>query len=239
MNNKEKNYENPEEQGEGTLQEEEAIDTTKQIVQKYRTIVIAVSLAIVIIAGLIFYMQSRTDEAAVEASAHLSKVLPHYNANDYEIALNGGESENGGGKFLGLKEIADRYDNEQGNMAALYTGRIYLHNKDYENAEKYFSKAEGADARITKMGAKAGFAASEEGKGNYSEAASLYEEAFNLAEQDMVKSRYKYFAAYANERAGDKEKAISLYRDIIASDEYSEFAAYAKSGLVRLGMKIE
>lgn len=198
----------------------------------------AVAAVVVLALGFYFY-SGMSDEQEQEASLALTRVQPFYQAGDYAKALNGGQTESGR-QAVGLKSLADKYGStEPGKLAALYAGNVLVQQNNYTEAAKYFSIAAGADADLTRVGALAGQAAVKDKAGQYKEAADLYTQAAELAETTGNKEFYQLSAALLYEKANNKNEALKLYREIVASNEFSEFAGDAKAGILRLGESLE
>jgi hypothetical protein len=106
-------------------------------------------------------------------------------------------------------------------------------------AAKFFDMASESESNVLKMGALAGMGACREKEGKALEAADLYLQASQLAVQKNTEFRYKYYAGKLFEVAKDTKKAEELYNQIVADTYQNEFTTLAKSGLARLGMKIE
>jgi len=198
----------------------------------------AVGAFVLIAFGIMFYknMQEGKQE---EASLALSRVQPFYEAGDFQKALDGGQATTGR-TVKGLKAIVAEFDGtEPGKLAALYAGNMLVQQNNYTEAARYYSIAEDADADLTRIGGLAGQAAVKDKAGQYKEAAGLYKQAAELAETTGNKEFYQLSAALLYEKANDKNEALKLYREIVASNEFSEFAGDAKAGILRLGERLE
>ncbi len=202
-------------------------------------IVVLVAIGLAIAAYALWRSWSHEREA--EASLALSRVLPYLEAQQFDQALNGDPQKTIRGEAVqGLLAIADTYSGTAaGKTAALYAGQIFLDRKRYDEAARYFEQAEGSDAPIVRIGAIAGLAACKEQQNQLAEAAALYEQILPDAEQLGAKDKYTLFAAVCYEKAGNKDRAIRLYKALLAEFEFSEYAADAKAGLARLGTIVE
>lgn len=226
---------------EETVDSEDILDNTQNILQRKKNLIIGISAIVVIVIAGIFYFISSHNAAEEEASLSLSRVMPFYQQNDYERALNGDASVTiRGVALMGLKTIADEYSStDAGKVAALLAGNALISTQKPDEAEKYFDIAASSKGDDVKAGANAGMASCKEFAGKFDEAAKLYEKAAELSPLDAVKSRYQYYAALCYEKIGNKDKAESLYRSLISEFQFSEFSASAKKGLIRLGTIIE
>lgn len=191
-------------------------------------------LAVIIIALItITYYNDHQQEQEAKAAMQLSLIRPAYDAGNFEQALNGNDSQKG------LETIAANFGGtEAGKLAALYAGLANLHLGNYEKAQGYFEEAQSADASVTRVGATAGLAACKDQAGQTAASAELFEKTAAMAEQTGNEEHYKLFTAMLLEKAGEKENALRLYREIVAANQFSQFAGEAKAGIVRLGEAI-
>lgn len=201
---------------------------------------IVVGAAVLVVFGILFYRNS-VEKKEAEAGLALSRIQSYYETGDYEKALNGDPSMTmGGQRVAGLKEIVTSYKGtEPGKLAALYAGNILVIQNNYAEAQQYYTIAEEADADLTHMGALAGLAAAKDKAGQHKEAADLYRKAADIADKTGNKEFYQLSAALLYEKANEKNEAARLYREIVASNEFSEFAGEAKAGILRLGETLE
>lgn len=216
----------------------------QNFVEQNRKLVIGISLGVLAIAILFFFIKNRIDESnredSINASAAISRIMQYYQDGNYQIALNGDSLKKiQGEKVIGLIEIVNKYQGtDQGKYAALYAASALLNLNRYQEAKKYFEIAMKSPAKIVQEGANVGLATVYEMEGKYKEAADYYEQASLIAVELGLKNRYLFFQALCLEKAGDKEKAEKLYREVIG-DNRSDYVNSAKAGLIRLGTIIE
>ncbi len=226
------------------VENEILIDDQEDIIEKVKKygryiLAGAAGLVVVLIAG--YFFKSQEEEKLNEASVALSRIQSYYFNGEYDKALNGDASVKVDGMpIMSLPEVAEAYSGtDQGMMAALYAGNAYLMQNKMEDAARYFDMATSSESKVLKMGALAGLGACREKEGKAMEAADFYLQASQLAVQKNTEFRYKYYAGKLFENSNDKEKAKDLYNQIIDEEYQNEFTTLAKSGLARLGMKIE
>ena len=220
--------------------EEEESDL-QTFVQKYSTLIIIASVALIAVVAFLFYFRTSSSETESAASLALSRIQPYYLSSNYEIALNGNpQAQVRGQSVQGLKWVVSEYeDTDQGKLAALYAGNSLNATGNYNEAISYFEIAADSPSKIVEQGAYAGIAAAKEAQGQYGEAAEEYEKAAKIAEDEKTKGRYLYFAGLAYEKSGNTGRAEEIYNDLIEAKYNFEFVGSAKAGLVRLGTKIE
>ncbi len=196
---------------------------------------IGIGVIALLVGGFFFYRynQEKTEQ---EAALKLSRIRPFFDAGQMEAALGGVAGTIRGEQVVGLNAIATQYgSSESGRLSALYAGSALASLNRYTEAETMFDKASSASSEITKMGGLAGLASCKAQAGNSAEAAKLYEDAAAIGAKLGDEDRYRLFAAMHYEKAGNKEKAITLYKAIADSQEFSESINEAKAGIIRLG----
>jgi tetratricopeptide (TPR) repeat protein len=222
---------------------EEFVDNTVEVLtdaeaQRKRLIqfaLIGIGTIILLVGGILFYRYNQQKTEA-EAALKLSRVRPFFDAGQMEPALGGVSGTIRGEQVLGLTAIANQYgSSESGRLAALYAGSALASLNKYGEAETMFDKASAASSDITRMGGLAGIASCKAQVGSSAEAAKFYEDAAAIGAKLGDEDRYRLFAAMHYEKAGQKEKALALYKAVASSQEFSESINEAKSGVIRLG----
>ncbi|MCU0425202.1 MAG: hypothetical protein MUF71_06195 [Candidatus Kapabacteria bacterium] len=210
--------------------------------QRKRTMQFALAglaLLAVLIGGFLFYRYTKQNTEK-EAALKLSRIRPFYDAGQLEVALGGVSGMIRGEQVVGLTAIANQYGSaESGRLAALYAGTATASLGRYAEAERFFDQASGASSDITKMGGLAGLASCRANSNQSEAAAKLYEEAAAIGAKIGDEDHYRILAAMHYEKAGQKEKALALYRAVAASPEFSEAINEAKAGIIRLGATLE
>lgn len=201
----------------------------------------ALILAVVLVFIINGKMKTSKSENTQKAMVALSRIVPYYEAPDFKRALFGDSSATiRGERIIGLIEIVNTYSGtEQANLAALYAGNSFLTLDKANEAIEYFEDALNSQSNEVLQAAYAGLGACYEILANLDEAATYYQKAKDIAVSDNAVGRYSYYAARAYEKLNKKDKAEKIYKEIINKSKFSEFANYAKAGLVRLGIKID
>ncbi|HTK81606.1 MAG TPA: tetratricopeptide repeat protein [Bacteroidota bacterium] len=169
-----------------------------------------VALAAIII-GTIWFINNRNNNDE-KAAIEFGKVFAIYDAaggdmNQYKIAINGQPEKN----IKGLKAIVENYSGSaSAEVARLYLANAYRYTGQYDQAIKEYDNFSGS-SNLLKASAHAGLGAAYEAKNEYTKAAPEYEKAASLSEEYSI-PEYLSAAARAYGYAGDKEKAISLFK---------------------------
>ena len=181
--------------------------------------VLAGLVAVLVVVAAVFFFKSNSDKnelAALEAIYGAQEYLKGETAN-YELALNGD------GVNAGFLDVIEQYGSTKaGNIANHCAGICYLHLGDLENAEKYLKAydavedsawAEIIDAQ--NLGLLGDIAVE---KGNYAEAAELFEEAVEASENGYTAPHYLYKKALVHAALNETAEAQECYKTI--SEKY-------------------
>jgi tetratricopeptide (TPR) repeat protein len=217
------------------------IERVQQWALRHRRLLLGIGVGVLVLVGGLFYWHLAQQKRAEEAALWLSRVYTYYDNGDYERALFGDTTKTIRGEPVrGLLAIVEDYaGTPSGKVAAFYAGSAYLLLGQIAKAEPYFKLAATSEAPLIQVGAYAGLAACREEEGKLAEAAQLYERAALVGTPIGMAERYRFFAAYCYELAGNAQKAAQLYRQILTENEFSDFANEAKAGLARLGIVVE
>ena len=216
--------------------------TINNFVQKNSKVIIIVAIAVIVAVGLVFLIMSNNAKNEVNASKALARIEQYYTKGEYENALNGNDTLQTvrGEKVIGLLQIVSEYGSTSaGERAALYAADAHFNLEKYDDAKIYYEKAVKSNIDVVRVGGLAGVAACEELSSRYKEAAESYAKAAKFIPEEGQRLRYMYFAGLCNEKAGNKDKALESYKDILNLNKYGEFNNLAKAGIVRLGGEIE
>lgn len=207
-----------------------------------KKIIIAILAVVAVVYGVIWFkgdLEEKQKIAREGASLELARVAPYVQNGDWEIALNGDTSKTiRNEEIVGLLDIIENYqDTKPGKDAALYAGECYRNLKEYDKAiQNYEIALNHTDAKVL-CGVNAGLGSCYEELGKNEKAISYYEKAADLAITPDTKNRYKIYSAILLEKT-NKEKAVNIYRDIIAEGSSPEMVGKAKAGLINLGEEI-
>ena len=172
------------------------VQTTSWYYDNKKYVSYGATALVLLIIGIVVFVNNRRgndEKAAIE----FGKVFTLYDAaggdlNQYKLAINGQPEKN----IMGLRSIVENYGGSgSGEIARLYLANAYRYTGQYDEAS-----------------AHAGLGAAYEGKNEYSKAAPEYEKAVSLSPGAYAVPEYLSAAARAYGLAGDKEKAISLFK---------------------------
>jgi len=225
-------------------EQDNLITKAQELIDKKGKVILIVSVVVIALTAALFYYRSVSADAAIEnkekAATAISRVMPFIQQQQFQRALDGDASiQIRGEQIIGLVDIVKKYDGtDQAYLAAFYAGDAYLKMNDPENAEKYFEIALNSGSEVVIEGAYSGLGRIFEMKGNLPKAAEMYEKAASSSSMDSSKEKFLIYAAAAFEKAGDSDKAGEVYKEILSMGK-SKYESMAKSGLLRLGMKID
>jgi len=180
---------------------------TKYYEEHRRTISIAVTavVAVVILAGI--YLKNRADTNE-RASLQLSQVTPLFDSGQFQLAIDGVPARN----IQGLKAIVEESGSTPvGEIARFYLASAYLNLGKYQEALELFEDFSPSDDQLA-TGRYAGIGACQDGLGEYAKAGASYEKAAGVNAKDLRVPEYLSNAARAYARAGEKERALEIYR---------------------------
>ncbi len=178
--------------------------------QNNKKVVNGVLTGIVVVAIVVFAYINNVSSNNQKATAELGKVLSYYDQGRYDVAIAGNLQEN----VRGLQAIVDDYGSTKaGEFACFYLANAYFSEGEYEKALKYYLDVDVSDELIS-LSALSGAAACYEAQGNYEKAASTFEKAAFKSAKDVNVPDNLFRAARNYLAAGDKEKAVELFKKL-------------------------
>ena len=211
-------------------------------IQKHWKMIITMSVAVIILVGLILLFRANSEKNELNASKALARIETYFLEGQYEVSLYAPDSLPmiRGEKVIGLIKIVEEYGSTKaGERAALYVADAFYQLSKFSDAKVYYEKTINSSVPEIKIGGYAGTAACDERNGKLQDAAENYLKAVNLIDDEGLKMRYMYFAGLCKEKAGKPEEAKNIYRDIVNLNKFGEFNNMAKAGIVRLGDIVE
>jgi outer membrane protein assembly factor BamD (BamD/ComL family) len=180
---------------------------------------------VVIIAVIFIYFRNESQKSET-AALELAKVKQIYNADMYQMAINGDSL----GMSKGLVYIVNEYGStESGQTAKLMLANSYYNLREFDNAYKYYNDYSGKNDMF-KAAALAGIAAVFETKGDWMNAAKNYEKASKVSKNISNNDEYLFYAirSYFNAKDNDnlKKSIKSLKTDYPKSKFLGQIARY-------------
>jgi TolA-binding protein len=186
---------------------------TEYLEQHVREALYILAGVVVVIVGIVLYNRSKV-EAEESASVEFARAKTEYTNRNYAAAIDI------------LKNVITNYSGtKSATVAIIYLANAYMQNKDYENAGKYYRQYldDEGDDPILSVAAAAGVAATFDERGNYAEAAKLYEKAANDFEDSYRAPQLLMSAARCYKLTGQPEGVRRVGQNLLDK--------YPKSGL--------
>lgn len=192
-------------------QDIEAVTKTEAFFDKYQKQILYGICAIVILAAAwIAYVQFIRNPKIQEANEAMAKCENFFNAENYEMALNGD-----GQGCMGFLKLADEYGStDAGNLAHLYAGICYAQTEKWEEAKSELEKFDAQDDAMISPAALALLGNVYANLGNNTKAIELLLKAAKRADNDSLSPTYLIQAGQLYEAEGKPEKALECYREV-------------------------
>ena len=196
-----------------------------------KNIGIGITIVAVLIIGAIVYVNNRNADSE-KATTDLGKIYQYFDNGQYQLAVDGIPQQN----IAGLKTIVEEYGGTRsGEMARFYLANAYLHlgktDEALKELEDFSPKGE-----ILAVSRLAGIAACYEAKGQWRDAGEYFEKASTKYAKDPSAAENLNNAAHAYSLAGDKEKALALYKKLKANYPTTTFARDADRFIAQLSV---
>jgi tetratricopeptide (TPR) repeat protein len=174
-----------------------------------KNISIGITALVVLILASVVYLKNRSDNNE-RAMTQLGQVIGFYDSGQYQSAIDGVPERN----IPGLKSIVENYGNSHGgDIARFYLANACFYTGRYEDALKNF-KDFGTSEQLLEVSRLAGIGSCNEVLGNHRDAAEYFEKAATEYSKDINAAENLNNAARNYAQAGDKERAIELYRKL-------------------------
>lgn len=192
---------------------ENALGKTEKFLQDNSKALLTVLLAVVIVVGGYFgYRYLHVVPRQQKAAEAMFAAEQRFAVDSFRLALYGDGNE------AGFEEVVSRYGNTpQGRLAAHYAGICCMKLGDPDGALEYLKKyrpADGAPAAIVNAqnyGLRGDIYAD---RGDYAEAARMYEKAVAAADNVLTTPYYLKKAALVYKAQGRTGDALAAYRQI-------------------------
>ncbi|MCF8412750.1 MAG: hypothetical protein K9G34_05785 [Melioribacteraceae bacterium] len=203
-----------------------------EFIEQYKSklIIAAAAIAVVVLAVLLYTNKIEEDNTA--ANEALSRVIPLYDNNQFEQAINGQP----GTTLIGLKEIVDQYSGTtNGEIAKFYLANSYFFTGEYQSALEVYQDFNGDD-ELLRAGAISGSANCYEALGQNEKAAELYYQASQVSEYNPDNAENLLLAGKNYLTAGQNEKSAEVLNELKANYKTSASAREADRYLAEANM---
>ncbi len=174
-----------------------------------REISIGITVLVVAVAAVYFILKNQ-GENQVKATTELGQVFTFYDNGQYQLAIDG-IPERG---VRGLSAIVQDYGSTRsGELARFYLANAYYALGKYDDALKNFEDF-GPPDDLLALSRLAGIAQCYEAKGMHREAADYFERAATKNTKDIEAADNLSNAARNYAEAGEKEKALDLFKKL-------------------------
>lgn len=191
-------------------QVDEAIVQGERFIEKYLNKILLAVVAVVLVVVAIFgYIKFIKEPAAEKASVELFKAEDRFILGQDSLAIKGE-----GVATKGLDAIIRDYSgSDAANLAHAYKGIALYDQGKYQEAIDVLSKFESDDAYVgPSIKRLIGDAYAQLGK--YQDAATAYEKAASMANNEAISPSCLIKAGHAYEKLGKVDKAVALYEEV-------------------------
>jgi TolA-binding protein len=194
-----------------------------------KNISIGITVLVVAVFVVVVYMKNRADNNE-KALTQLGTIFQMYDAGQYQAAIDGVPEKN----IPGLKSIVENYGNSRaGDLARFYLANAYFNAGHFDEALTNFEDC-SPPGELLEVSRLAGIAACYEAKGDHRKAAEAFEKAATKHGKDVNAAENLNNAARNYGQAGEKEKAIELYKRIKKNYPTTTFAREADRFITQL-----
>ena len=203
----------------------DATDNLLYIVLKYKNALIALVVLLAAAGGGTAFWLNHQKAAEQEASLKLSVVAPLLDRGEFRKAIDGTSAN------PGLKSISGKYGGTaSGKMSSLLLANAYYALGQPDSALAVY-KGISMENRDLAAAVLAGTGACHAEMKQYAKAAAAYGDASEKAENKALKAQYPVSSADNYLDSGKREKALELYKKIVADYPGSTGAALSQRAL--------
>ncbi len=185
----------------------EAVSKTEEFFKKYGNLLYGCVIAVLVIAlAVLAYNRFILQPKKQQAMDQLVRAERWFNAGEYELALNGDSND------PGLEEIISQYGSKAPEAVYMYAGVAKLQTGAYEEAIDFLKKYNGKDP-IMLARAQACIGDCYVELKDYATAVDYFTKAAKTTDNAFA-AAYLMKAGIAAEAAGNKEQALSFYKEI-------------------------
>ncbi len=199
----------------------EVSSQAQSFLEKNRTLIFGgVGALVVIVVGIFLYNNLYAGPRQRDAVEQMFQAQVQFEKDSFKLALT-----NPGGGYSGFLDVIDNYSGSKAaNLSKYYAGLCYLHLGQFDAAIDYLEdySASGDITPAMKAGAL-GDAYAE--KGDLSKALSMYKDAANDSDNEVIAPFYLKKVGMLEEKNGNLEAAKKAYESI--KNDYATSAAAA------------
>jgi tetratricopeptide (TPR) repeat protein len=185
----------------------EAVSKTEEFFKKYGNLLYGCIVAVLVIAlAILAYNRFILQPKKQQAMDQLVRAERWFDAGEYELALTGDSND------LGLEDIISQYGSNAPEAVYMYAGVAKLQTGAYEDAISYLKKYNGKDP-IMLARAQACIGDCYVELKDYATAVDYFTKAAKTSGNALA-AAYLQKAGIAAEAAGNKEQALSFYKEI-------------------------
>jgi tetratricopeptide (TPR) repeat protein len=217
------------------LKEDALVSTYVKLTSFYETnkraISIGMTALVVAVFAVVIFLKNRSDnnEKAITA---LGAIFETYDAGQFQKSVDGIPEKN----IQGLKSIVDNYGGSPtGDLARFYLANAYAQLGRNDEALKEFEDY-SPPGELLSVSRLSGIGSCYEAKSMFKEAAASFEKAATQYPKDVSAAENLNNAARDYGQAGDREKAIDLYKRIKKNYPTTAFARDADRYIAQLSV---
>jgi tetratricopeptide (TPR) repeat protein len=217
------------------LKQDALITTYAQVTSFYennkKNISIGITVFVVVVIAAVVYLKNRSENNE-KAMTQLGSIHQFFDNGQYQIAIDGVPERN----IAGLRSIVENYgDSNAGDIAKFYLASAYYQIGNYDEALKYFEDCSLSDELLA-VSRLSGIGCCYEAKGMHRDAAAYFEKAATKNTKDINAAENLNNAARNYVLAGDKEKALDLYKRLKKNYSTTSFGRDADRYIVQLSV---
>jgi tetratricopeptide (TPR) repeat protein len=217
------------------LKQDALVTTYAEVTSFYeknkRSISMGITALVVVVIAAVVYIKNRSENNE-KALTQLGSVYQFFDNGQYQSAIDGVPERN----IAGLRSIVENYGNSNaGDIAKFYLASAYYQVGNYDDALKYFEDCSPSDELLS-VSRISGIAACYEAKGMHREAAGYFEKAATKSAKDVNVAENLNNAARNYAQAGDKEKALELYKRLKKNYSTTSFGRDADRYIAQLSV---
>ena len=189
---------------------EEAVSASEAFIIKYKNkFLTGIAAIVILVGGVLGYQHFISEPNEKKASEALFKGEQYFNADNFELALNGDSLG-----YEGFLNVANKFSGtDAGKLANAYAGLCYAQLGNYEEAVNYLNKFNANDHLVSPalLGTMGNCYAQ---LGQLDKAAATLVKAADKANSQALSPIYLIQAGQIYEKLGKKSEAVSAYKTV-------------------------